>query len=230
MLGTRILYVTDDLEVGQLWTHSLGQRGFEVTVAGSTGQALEHWGKESYDLIVVNAYTPQLDGVELCRRLRFEVVNPILLLTYANSEPQILEAYEAGADEVIVKPIGGRLFLAKVVAWLRRSWTVPAEALDSLHAGDLRLDPSRRQLNVADGRVIKLTNLEFRLLHLLMGHQGQVLGSDVIIDRVWGFAGNGDNSLLKNLVYRLRRKIEPDPSQPRYLHTLTGEGYSFRAN
>ncbi len=96
--------------------------------------------------------------------------------------------------------------------------------------GDLRLAPARREVITTTGSAVKLTNLEFRLLHLLMSHPGQVLGSNLIIDRVWGYTGGGDTVLLKNLVYCLRRKIEPDPSQPRYIQTVAGEGYSFQPN
>lgn len=157
-----------------------------------------------------------------------EAVNPILLMTPRRHEAHLLEAYQAGVDECIVKPISPSLFLAKVKSWLRRSWTVPAEALNGVQAGDLQLDPARRELITATGSVVKLTNLEFRLLHLLMSHRGQVLDSNLIIDRVWGYTGGGNSVLLKNVVYRLRRKVEPDPSQPRYIQTATGERYTFQ--
>jgi DNA-binding response OmpR family regulator len=142
----------------------------------------------------------------------------------------VLEAYEAGVDEYIVKPVGPLLFVAKVIAWLRRSWTVPAEALDNLEVAGFRLDTSRRQLIIANASPVRLTNLEFRLLHLLMSHHGQVLDSNIVIDRVWGHTGQGDSTLLKNVVYRLRRKIEADPSRPRHLQTIAGEGYTFQPN
>jgi len=121
-----------------------------------------------------------------------------------------------------------RLLLAKVRDWLRRSWTIAAEALDPLQVGDLRLESTGRQVVTADGYGVKLTNLEFRLLHLLMSDAGQALESNVIVDRVWGHTGGGDSVLLKNLVYRLRRKIEPEPSEPRYIETVAGEGNTFQ--
>lgn len=152
-----------------------------------------------------------------------------MLLTPGRNEAHILEVYQAGVDECIVKPVSPSLFLAKVGAWLRRSWTIPAEAMEDLQVGDVRLEPARREVAIATGSAVKLTNLEFRLLHLLMTHRGQVLEPDVIIDRVWGYAGSGDSAALKNVVYRLRRKIEPDPSRPRYIQTVAGEGYTFQA-
>jgi len=178
-------------------------------------------------LLIIDAHTFELDGIDLCRQIRAEAVNPILLFSPRGDEAHILEAYQAGVDECVVKPVSPALFLAKARAWLRRSWTVPAGALDCLQAGALRLDPARREVVTAAGSAVKLSTLEFRLLHLLMLHRGQVLSTDVIIDRVWGYSGGGDGALLKNLVYRLRRKIEPDPRQPCFIQTVAGEGYTF---
>lgn len=223
----RLLLVSDDPETGQIWVYALGQQGLEVVLVSSAEEALDRWGMESFDLIIVDYHALQLDGVDVCRRLRAEAISPILLLTPSGNEAHVLEAYEAGVDECIAKPISPPLFLAKVRAWLRRSWTVPAEGLDNLQAGDFQLDPIRRELVTATGAVIKLTNLELRLLQLLMSHPGQVLESDLIVDRVWGYTGGGDSVLLKNLVYRLRRKIEPEPSEPSYIETVAGEGYTF---
>jgi len=224
----RVLLVSDKPETGQLWAYALGQQEIEAVLVGSAKEVLDRWAEGIFDLLVIDVHTPQLDGIDLCRRLRAEAINPILLFTPGRSEAHILEAYEAGVDECVTKPISPLLFLAKVRAWLRRSWTVPTEALDSFQVGDLRLDPARREVITATGSAVKLSNLEFRLLHFLMNHQGRALEPDVIIDSVWGYTGGGDSALLKNVVYRLRRKIEPDPSQPRYIQTMAGEGYIFQ--
>lgn len=229
LVSPRVLLVSDDPATGQIWTYALYQRGLEVVPVRSTEEALDRWASEAFDLVVIDVHTPQLDGIALCRRLRAEAVNPILLLTPSGDEAHVLAAYQAGVDECIVKPVGPSLFLAKVRAWLRRSWTVPTAALDPIQVGDIRLDPVRREVVSATGSAIKLSNLEFRLLQFLMSHRGQVLEPDAIIDRVWGYAGGGDSTVLKHLVYRLRRKIEPDPSQPRYIQTVAGEGYTCQA-
>jgi DNA-binding response OmpR family regulator len=224
----KVLLVSDDSESAGFWAYALGQKGLEVVRAGSAEEALDRWRAETFDLIIIDVYTPQLDGVDLGRRLRAEAVNPILLLTPDGAEANLLEAYQAGVDECVVKPISPRLLLAKVRDWLRRSWTIPAEALNTLQAGDLRLESTGRQVVTADGYGIKLTNLEFRLLHLLMSHAGQVLELNAILDRVWGHTGGGDSVLLENLVHRLRRKIERNPSMPRYIQAVTGDGYTFQ--
>lgn len=227
MAGIKILLASDDPETSHFWAYSLNQRDIDVVVTQTAEEALHYWGRESFDLVIINGYSPHFDCIELCRHLRREVINPILLFTYEGDERYLLAAYEAGFDECIVKPVGLRLFLAKVTAWLRRAWTVPAATLGVLQAGDLWLDPMHQHLVMPEGKVIKLTHLEFRLVHLLLSHQGKVLETNLIVDRVWGQTGHGDSVLLKNVVYRLRRKIEPDPHHPRYLQTLAGEGYAF---
>jgi DNA-binding response OmpR family regulator len=127
----------------------------------------------------------------------------------------------------VVKPISPMIFQAKVLAWARRSWTVPVAGLDALKAGGHHLDPVKRCLLDPAGTEIKLTNLEFNLLHLLMGRLGQVCTTEELIHSIWGTFENGDHILVRNVVYRLRKKIEIDPAHP--LHLLTWpKGYSFQ--
>lgn len=230
LAATRVLLVSDDLNMGRIWAYALNQTGLEVTLARMVDDSLSRWEEGAYDLAIIDFHDSHRDGISLCQRLRAQAVNPIVLLTPRGDEDRVLEAYQAGADECVVKPISPCLFLAKVRVWLRRSWTVPARALDSFQVDGLRLDPVRREVVTTGGTAAKLTNLEFRLLHLLMCHRGQVLQSDLILDRVWGYFGGGDSAMLKNVVYRLRRKIEPDPGQPTYIQTVTGEGYAFLRN
>jgi DNA-binding response OmpR family regulator len=165
--------------------------------------------------------------MELYQRFRAVSVAPILMFLPAYHETQILEAYASGVDEVVVKPISPAIFLAKIVAWGRRSWTMPVDGLSLVKAGKHRLDPTRHCLIDPSGNEIKLTNLEFRLLHLLMSRPGTVFNAEEIIQSIWGGLGNGDQALLKNVVYRLRKKIEDDPSLPALLQTWQG-GYSFQ--
>jgi len=228
--AAKILLVSDDPTAARTSAFLFSQKGLVTEFASSTEEALALWERDSFDLIVIDVHTPALDGIDLCQQLRAVAVNPILFLPHQCDEPYLLRAYEAGADECIVKPIGPRLFLAKVLAWQRRAWTIPTEALDTLHAAEVQLDSARRELVTANGVAIKLTNLEFRLLHLLITHRGCPLESNLIVERVWGCEGSGEGALLKNLVYRLRRKIEPDPSQPRYIEMVAGEGYVFRVD
>ena len=229
-INAKVLLVSDDPESAQIWAFALRQIGLEASAVGSADEALHYWANSTFDLTIIDVCSQRLDGIELCRRLKAEamVPSPILLFTNSGAEPDIIQAYKVGLDEYIAKPVGPAVFLAKVMAWLRRSWIAQVESLDSLQVGDIHLDTTRRNIVKPDGSVAKLTNLEFRVLHLLMSHPGQVLENDVTLDRVWGFVGAGNSALLKNVVYRLRRKIEVAPSQPRYLHTVAGEGYVFR--
>ena len=225
-ISGQVLHVSNDREVGEIWTYALRQMGLAVTLTTSAADALAKRDQDTFDLTVIDVCGPELDGIELARKLRAEAVSPILLFTTNRDEAHTLQAYQAGVDECVVKPVSPSLFLAKVRAWQRRTWTVPAAALQSLQAGPLCLDPARRVVVLESGSTARLTNLEFRLLHLLMSHPGQALPADTIIERVWGYDG-GDSNLLKNLVYRLRRKVEPDHSQPRYIQTGAGSGYVF---
>lgn len=224
-----VLLVCDDSETGYIWTNALQQRQLEVVLTKSVQEALDWWGEKVFTLIIIDVHTSQLDGIGLCRQLRPQAINPILLLTPKNDEACALQAYRAGVDECVIKPISPSLFLAKVTAWLRRSWTVAAEALTPLETGCIRLVPAKREALTENGSVVKLTNLEFRLLHVLICHQGCVVDTDTLVERVWGYTGGGDSSLLKNVVYRLRRKLEPDPSEPSYIQTVAGVGYSLQA-
>ncbi len=227
MDNTKVLLVSDDPEAGRIWAYVLGQRRLEITTVRSVEDALKRWAEGGFDLVVIDVYTCQLDGIGLCRRLRAEAIAPILLFTPRSDEAYILQAYRAGADECVAKPISPSLFLAKVNAWRRLSWAIAPDTLDGLKAGNLCLDPARREVKNGSGSAVRLTNLEFRLLYLLMSHRGRVLESEVIIDRVWGYTDCDESALLKNAVYRLRRKIEDDPGQPSYIQTVAGIGYVF---
>ncbi len=227
--AARVLLECDVPESKRVWSYALLQQKLEVAQAGSSKEALKLWVSESPDLILIDIHGPSIDVIELCKELRAEAVVPILVLTPNNNETHILETYRAGADECCAKPVSPGLFMAKTKAWLRRTRTVTAESLDLVQVNDFRLDPARREVNIGEATVIRLTNLEFRLLHLLVSHPGWVFRTDDIILRVWGYYGNGDRTLLKNVVYLLRRKIEPEPSHPRYIITESGIGYRFHS-
>lgn len=223
----KIFVVCDQSDTAPVWGYILGQRGLTVILESSFTKAVDHWSTEITDLVVIDLDVPHERRMELYKKCRSVSVAPILLFLPAYHETQILEAYAAGVDEVVVKPISPAIFLAKILAWKRRSWTVSVEGLNLVNAGKHRLDPTRRCLVDPSGREIKLTNLEFRLLHVLMSQPGSVFDAEDIIESIWGGYDNGDQVLLKNVVYRLRRKIEADPSHPVLLQTGQG-GYSFK--
>ncbi len=223
-----ILLVSDNLEFGGIWTYALHQRGLEVAHARTEQEAIEHLQEVLYDLVIIDIYLQGQDSIALCRQICPQTGGPVLLLTSRNDEAYVLAAYEAGVDECIVKPLSPSLFLAKVAVWLRHA-RAGILAKESGGLANFRLDPVRRQVIRADGSVIRLTYLECRVLQMFLAHANQVLDAAHIIDVVWGYRGDGDSALLKNVVYRLRNKIEPDPRRPSYIQTVPGEGYMFTA-
>jgi DNA-binding response OmpR family regulator len=224
----RVLVVSDDHSTARIWCHILNEKNIDATLLSYPAEAVQVWSEMIPDLIIIDSYTQEFNAVDLVSQLRKQGVVPIILLTAINNETHILEAYHAGVDECVIKPVSPALFQVKVKAWLRRSWSMPAESLDVLKTGGLQLDPTRRQVITDDQQTISLTNLEFRLLHLLMTHPGWVMATEDIVLKIWGYHGNGDSNLLKNVVYRLRRKIDPDQGNPRYIHTEAGLGYKFQ--
>ena len=223
----KIFVVCDRTDTAPVWGFILRQQGLVVILETSLDKAVDHWSMEMPDLVVIDIDTTHQDPMLLYKKFRAVSVAPILLFLPAHHETQILAAYAAGVDEVVVKPISPAIFLAKIVAWVRRSWTLPVDGLSLVKAGKHRLDPTRRCVIDPAGLEIKLTNLEFRLLHLLMSRPAFVFSAEDIIQSIWGGFGNGDQVLLKNVVYRLRRKIEVDPGRPALLQTWQG-GYSFQ--
>ena len=223
----KILVVCNQADTAPVWGYILRQQGLVVILETSRDKAIDRWSSEMPDLVVLDIEVSHRERIGLYRKFREVSVAPILLFLPIYHETQILEAYADGVDEVVVKPISPPIFLAKIMAWVRRSWTVPVDGLSLVRAGRHRLDPARRCLIDPDELEIKLTNLEFHLLHLLMSRPAHVFSVEDIIQSLWGGYGSGDQTLLKNVVYRLRKKVEEDPSHPVFLKTWQG-GYSFQ--
>ena len=227
-MNTRILIVSDEIETARVWGFSLNQVGLEVNLISTTDPVIEIWQSDNPDLIIIEDFNDEVDELDLCRQLRRLTVIPILFLTTKVGETHLLAIYQAGADEAIPYPITPRLFQAKVQAWLRQTGNLPMAALDQVPVGDMVLNPETRELTGATGEKIGLTVLESRLLYILMSHPAKIFGSNQLVERIWGYYGNGNGTVLKNLVYRIRRKIEPDPVRPRYLVTEGTYGYKFQ--
>ena len=222
----KVVVVCDQMDTGPVWGYILRQKGLIVILETSQQKAIDHMSNEMPDLVVLDVDINNQERTELFRKFREVSIAPILLLLPTYHETQILEVYTAGANEVVVKPISPAIFLAKIMAWVQSSWLVPNDKLDLVNAGKYRLDPSRRCLLGLNGREVNLTILEFRLLHLLMSRPRHIFSAEEMILFIWGAYGSGDQVLLKNVVYRLRKKIEADPGHPVLLQTWQG-GYSF---
>ena len=207
----RVFVICDQDATAPIWGYIIREKGLVAILETSVQRALERSMEEIPDLVVIDVNAPHAQRIELCRKFRGLSTSPILLFVPANNETEILEAYQNGVDECVVKPISPAIFLAKIIAWARRSWAVP---MSPVKAGKLKLEPARRSAIEPDGREIKLTNLEFRLMHLLMSRPGYVFKNDEIMQSVWGVGG--DAAVLKNVVYRLRKKLEIESGKQPY--------------
>src|SRR5688572_16745334 len=208
----KILVICDQRDTAPVWEFILSQRGLIVILETALEKVIDHFFTEMPDLVVIDIDVEAQDPIELYKKFRAVSLAPALLFLPTHNETQIIEAYAAGVDEVVIKPISPAIFLAKILAWARLSWSVPTDRLSLVTAGKYRLDLARRCVLDPNGLEIRLTNLEFRLLHFLMIRSGCIFSVENIIQAIWGGYGTGDQTLLTNVVYRLRKKIEPDPS------------------
>lgn len=225
----KVLIISDEPNSAELLTLILRQAGLlAITTQRTDGEgALAAYSKEAPEMIFIDASTHDFDVLDICKALRLETIAPILILSSRTEEEYILQAFDLGIDEYLPKPFSPRLLIAKLNALLRRARSVPLASISSLRAGGLELSPERRTVRLPERPETHLTNLEFRLLYCLMSNQGQVVPTETIIEKVWGYTGEGDYQLVKGLVRRLRRKIEPDAKEPRYIKTVHGIGYTF---
>jgi len=153
---------------------------------------------------------------------------PLVLVVNGLDEPTHCELLKMGADLVIAPPVSPKLLIAQVAVLLRRAGTVPSFSLPTLNVANLTLDPATRTVDVGDKSTQRLTHLEFRLLYTLMMNRGQVIPTETLVERVWGYTGQGDRDLVRGLVSRLRGKVEVDARKPQYILTVPGIGYSFK--
>jgi DNA-binding response OmpR family regulator len=220
----KALIVDDDPVLADLVSFAMRREGFQVIQARDGAAALRRWEEEEPDIIVLDVNMPILNGFAVCRRIRAQADTPIILLTVRGDEDDIVRGLELGADDYIPKPFSPRQLVARVHAVLRRAGMAPAAAIRQV--GSLTLDPMRRELRIGSGNPVSLTPLENRLLEYLMLNAGHVLTHGAIIDHVWGPEG-ADVDMLRQVVHRLRNKIEPDASQPIYIETVPGLGYGL---
>ena len=221
----KILVVDDDLELSNLIGYALRQAGYMVVEAADGQAGLEAFERESPALVILDVNLPRLSGLEVCRRIRQESKVPIMMLTVKNAEEDQVQALDLGADDYLTKPFSPRTLSARVRALLRRAGD---ERPAPLAVGDFSLDLELQFVSVRGGEPVRLTKLELRLLQILLANAGHTLPAERLLAHVWGSRGSGDRQLLKQLVHRLRQKIEADAAEPRYLVTMSGVGYALR--
>ena len=221
----KILVVDDDLELSSLIGYALRQAGYMVIEAGDGVAALEAFERESPALVILDVNLPRLSGLEVCRRIRAASRTPVMMLTVKSAEEDQVQALDLGADDYLTKPFSPRTLLARVRALLRRAGE---EKPMPLAAGAFTLDLELQSVAVRGGDPVRLTRLELRLLQILLANAGHTLPAERLLAHVWGSRGSGDRQLLKQLVHRLRQKIEAEATEPRYLVTVSGVGYALR--
>jgi DNA-binding response OmpR family regulator len=224
----KVLIVSNQQTTGPLWVFSLQQQKLQVALESEPSNTLARWEQDVPDLIILDINLPETATLELIRNMRAEMLIPIILLTPARGEDFMLEAYNAGVDDCMIEPVSPSLFQAKIKVWLRRSGST-STALNPLKVGPLQLFPSEKMILLKNGSAAPLTNLELRLLYCLMSQPGQIVTIEELNQRVWGYTAEADNTMLKNVVYRLRRKIEADPANPLIIQTVVGTGYKLAA-
>ena len=218
--------IAGDSDEREVLTFVLRHAGLAVSPGTDLTRILTNWSELPADLILLahDAAQPALEQVNAIRAVT-EV--PIIVVCEPPSEEQSLELLRAGADLVLARPAAPRLIAEYARVMLRRSGAVPAFMLPPLDLKEISLDPATRTVAVAGRDPCRLTQLEFRLLYVLMTNRNQVVPIEVIVERVWGYSGEGDRDLLRGLVSRLRHKIEPDPDKPLFIETISGIGYRF---
>ncbi|WP_018274122.1 response regulator transcription factor [Teredinibacter turnerae] len=231
-MAENILVIEDQEEINELIALNLETLNYTVTRAldGDTGLTLSL--NTRFDLIILDVMLPGIDGLQICQRLRSAgVLSPILMLTAKKSEADRVVGLEVGADDYLTKPFSVRELQARVRALLRRvafntQDTAPAAGPDQLVFGDLSINKNKHVVSVADEE-IKLTAKEFDLLLYLASSPGQVFSRDQLLSAVWGYHHSGYEHTVNSHINRLRAKLEPNASEPRYVLTVWGVGYKF---
>lgn len=222
-MSEHILVVEDDQGIADTLSRGFIFEGYRVTVAYDGQDALISARDQMPDLVVLDWMLPDLDGLEVCQRLRAASDVPILMLTAKDSIPDRVQGLDAGADDYLVKPFAFDELLARIRALLRRAG--PPQA-DVLHFADLELDTGTRLARRGD-KTIELTAKEYELLELFLRNPRNVLTRDLIFDRVWGYDFGGESNIIEVYVRYLRRKLEAD-GLPRLIQTVRGVGYVLR--
>lgn len=228
MAGEKILIVDDEAEIVELIALYLRKEGYEVLCSSSGAEALEMVDKHRPELVILDILLPEMDGIEVCRLLRKSYSTPILFLSCKNEDMDIILGFSIGGDDYITKPFSPGQLVARVKAHLRRSQLLEQHKEESQHLTfpGLEIDLLSRTVRV-NGVLSPLSSKEFDLLLHLARSPGKVIPLEKLYKRTWGVDSNGDTRTLLVHISNLRKKIEPNPSDPKYIHTVRGIGYKF---
>jgi two-component system KDP operon response regulator KdpE len=219
----KILVVDDEAQITRVLRHILTAHNYLVHTAEDGVEGLEKFREWGPDLVLADLQMPEMDGLELCRQIRSESNVPIVILSVRDEEETIVEALDAGADDYVTKPFSTAELLARLRSALRRA---PKEESDLMEIGNFNLDDAAHTARL-NGKDLRLTPKEFELLSVFLHHPDRVLTHSFLLQQVWGSYYSDQYDAVRVLVASLRKKIEPDPSSPRYIQTEPWIGYRF---
>lgn len=229
--GARILIVDDEEAILKLLRFPLEKEGYEVITAKDGAEALDVFGRESFDLVILDLMLPRVDGMEVCRRIRAQSIVPIIMLTAKSDEFDKVLGLEIGADDYITKDkFGLREFRSRVRAQLRRAEmtrSLEAAKKDVIRVDDLEVDLLKRNVTIRGGKV-DLTYIEFEILKTLISHPGRVYSRQLLLQLVWGDSDYRDARTVDVHIRHLREKLEKEPKDPEFIFTVRNIGYKFR--
>ena len=224
----KVLIVEDEQAISEPLAENLEREGFSPVVAGNAAEAMELFEREGPALVLLDLGLPDRDGRDVCRDIRARSGVPVIILTARGEEVDRILGLELGADDYIVKPFSAREVAARIRAVLRRAASAPASKAQAIAIGDVTLDPNSHTVTKR-GEPLELTAREFELLRMLMTNAGKALRREEIMDEVWDTNWFGSTKTLDVHVSWLRRKIEDDPADPRYITTIRRVGFRFAA-
>jgi len=225
--STRVLVVDDEAPIRRFLRAALTAHGYEVLEARNGQEALSALTAQRPDLLILDLGLPDMEGLEVTRRLREWSNIPIIILSVREGEADKVATLDAGADDYLTKPFGVGELLARLRAAMRR--TAPTADEPAFTTGELKVDLASRIVTVA-GQEAQLTPTEYGLLHALVTHVGKVMTHRQLLRQVWGVAYEEETHILRVNISNLRRKIEADPTRPRYIRTEPGVGYRLRTD
>ena len=220
---TKILVIEDEEDIASFIRRGLTLKGYEVDVAGTGGAGLDAFREQEPDLVVLDLMLPDIDGIQVCERIRAAADVPVIMLTALDSIGKKVEGLEAGADDYVTKPFAFDELLARIRAALRRK--TPKE--EHIKVGDLTISPASREVDRA-GRQIELTNREYELLEFLARNAGKVVDKRAIFEKVWGYDFEAESDAIKVYVRYLRRKLN-GPGETDLIHAIRSVGYMLKA-
>jgi two-component system, OmpR family, KDP operon response regulator KdpE len=222
---TRVLVVDDEPSILRALRINLAARNYQVSTASDGASGLAAMARDRPDVMILDLGLPDMDGTEVIRGVRGWASTPIIVLSVWGHESQKVAALDAGADDYVTKPFGMDELLARLRAAIRRASPAPDEPV--VKTGDFTVDLAAKRVTRADGSDVRLTPTEWQLLEILVRNRGRLVSQRQLLQEVWGPAYQTESNYLRVYVAQLRRKLEPEPTRPRYLLTEPGMGYRF---